>query len=382
MEKRMVRIAGALLDMKPITASGGFDSKLDNFIPVRAAFEVSPAVVNAVNDCLSERVTCAAATADKLLESISNYVSLPISNIGCFSSPETAIETVARTYIEQGVEVVVGSPARKEFAVTAQSAGATVIDVEHDNPFDPQIEAIINHISPRTRMVFMENPNGATGAVFSEAEIVFLLAYAESTMVVIDERHFEHGGRTVAELVKRFPNLMVIRSISEAFGMGPLSVGYVLSDSENLGYLNRIAPIDSNSRLLYKAAEAVMGDMEYLKRNQAAMEKARELFSQHLPELGYVFETPPTDFVLLNVGNMEFATRLFADSGFRAENLSRYEHLENYIKVEIGNPEAAELLLMELSLAAGHLATGYNRNHLADMPRAIVGARRVLAETR
>jgi len=382
MEKKFVRIAGALLDSKLRRSAGDDVGEFDRTDAARTGYEVSQAVVNAINDCLSERRSGAIEDTKGLCDCISKYSLLHVENIKCFSSPEAAIETVARTYLEPEIEAVISAPADEVFETAVQSAGARAVCVDHDNPFDHQIEAIVNHIGPRTRMVFIENPNRITGAIFSEAEIVFLLAYAESTMVVIDERHFEHSGRTVADLVSRFPNLTVIRSVSGIFGMGPLNMGYALSDPENLEYFSRIEPIDPNAHLVYRAAEAALGDRGCLQRNRNASEQARALYASHLPEIGYTFQATPTDFLLLEVANMEFAMRLFADSGFNAENLSRIEHLDNYVKVEIGTPHAAELLLMELSLAAGHLATGHNRNRLGDLPNRLSADRKFVAATK
>jgi len=362
MEKRLVRIAGALLDMMPqATESGIADIGSEPNI-ARARYDVSQAVVNSVNDYLSGNNRGGIEESGKLRERVAQYVSLPVENARCFSSPETAIETIARTYLEHGAEVVINSPAHKEIAIAAQGTGAKVINIASDSPANPQIETVINHIGPRTRMIFIENPNHVTGAMFSEAEIVFLLAYAESSMVVVDERYFEFSGRTVSDLVKRFPNLMVIRNIAEVHGMGPLCAGYIISDAENLEFVDRIAPSDPNAALAYRAAEAALNDPDCLQRNRVSIERARKLLGQYLPEIGYESISTPTDFLLLKTANMEFALRLFTDSGFRAEPINGIENLTNFVRVELGLPESAETLLMELSLAAGHLATGYNRN--------------------
>ncbi|OGC95507.1 MAG: hypothetical protein A2W25_01165 [candidate division Zixibacteria bacterium RBG_16_53_22] len=382
MEKKFVRIAGTLLDLKPRRCAGIDAGEFDRSGAAWAGYEVSQKVVNAINDSLSAHESAAIEDTKDLRGILSRYSSLPFENIKCFSSPEAAIETAARTYLEPDVEAVISAPSDEVFEAAVRGAGARIVCVDHDNPFDRQIEAVVNHIGPRTRMVFIENPNRVTGAMFSEAEIVFLLAYAESTMVVIDERNFEHSGRTAADLVTRFPNLTVIRSVSGIFGMGPLNMGYALSDPENLEYFGRVEPIDPNSRLIYIAAKAALGDSGCLQRNRTTIERSRALFISHLPEIGYAFQAAPADFMLLKVADMEFAMRLLADSGCRAEDLSQIEHLDNYVKVEIGTPEAAELLLMELSLAAGHLATGYNRNRLGDLPNRLSADRKFVVTTK
>ncbi len=367
MEKRLVKIAGALLDMK--LSEAGIREEM----PGGTRYEVSQAVVNAVNDYLTDH---SARSAGEALQALGRHTGMSTENIRCFASPEAAITMIARTYLEHGTEVVVNSPVDDGVLETAaMGSGAEVVHVEHDDPFDPRIETVINHVGPRTRMVFIANPNSVTGATFSESEIVFLLAYAESTMVVIDERQIEQGGRTVADLVKRFPNLTVIRSIGEMFGMGSLCMGYALGDAESLQFLDRIAIADSNSHMIYRAAGAALGDPSCLELNRVAIERSRALFARHLPELGYVFQAPQTDFLLLRVANIDFGMRLLSDSGFHAENLGKFTHLENYIKIGIGNPESTEMLLLELSLAAGHLATGYNRNRVIENSEIPVNSR-------
>jgi histidinol-phosphate aminotransferase len=357
MEKKLVRIAGALLD---IAARQSRDAAGSSYTtPYPAA---SQGVLNAVSGYLKGTGEEADSIRRELAGRLSQYTALPSGHIRFFDSLKRAVELIGRTYLEQGTEIVINSPCRGEIETLALCAGARVTQVDHDNPLDPQIEAVINHIGSRSRMIFIENPNRTTGAIFSESEIVFLLAYAEGTMVVIDESNFEYWGRSIADLVNRFPNLVVLRTVSGEYGMGPLGMCYIISDPDNLAFIDRVTVESPVSELVFSAAKAAFDDTSILRDRVESTAQARDYLEKNLPEMGYEFKIAPADFVIIRTADAVQATKILGEQGAIVEDLSHIGSLQGHIKVSVNDKDQAERLLVILGRFSGQLATGFNRN--------------------
>jgi histidinol-phosphate aminotransferase len=371
MEKRLVKIANAILELDR------FDSdqvphhkrsprllRLDSSeSTVGPSPGVRAAVKNFVDSISSNNYCC---YEDELRESLATYTTLPKEAIRSFNGSGEAFENIARTYLEPGVEIVFSAPVGGSIERTALSTGAGVLPVRHENPFETYIEALINSIGPKTRMVYISNPNELSGACFTEAEIVFLLAYAERVMVVVDERAYEFCGHSVAELVTRFPNLVVTRTFSGAFGLGSAPLEYALTDPVNLIFIDRVRNNAGQAPLAQVAAIAALKNLAFMHGFVDAVAESRKMLWRNLPQSGYEFHLTPANFFLLKVADSGQAVELLLADGIAVKRLTPNEGLDGYLRITIGTPEQTERLLVSLSKLAAQMATGFNRNRLAE----------------
>lgn len=366
MEKRLVRVAGAILDIDPrhkveysLNADGliRLDSNENTLGP-------SPKVREALENVITSRALNfrAYAEPDTLLERLSCYTGVGVDSISCFATKESALEHIGRTFLEPGVEAVINDPESDDFARVAQSLGARVIELHHDNPFEFNIEALINQIGPKTRVIYISNPDGNSGASFSESEIVFLLAYAERIMVIVDEEYFEFCGCSVADLTSRFPNLIVMRTLSRAFGLSALGFSYILTDPENLGFIDRVKLNSGPDLFSTAAAIAALEDLSHIRRYAFLIDESKKLLLQNLPEIGYQFRMTDNNFFLLKVSDSHQALKLLNECGIAACDLSDNQRFDGLLRITIGTPEQTDSLLTALGRMAEKTATGFNRN--------------------
>jgi histidinol-phosphate aminotransferase len=304
--------------------------------------------------------------AEELKIKISEYVSHPLDYISCYGGSDIALEHIARTYLEQGTEMVVNAPVCSNVQIAAKSTGAGVIKAFHPDPFNPGIETLVDFIGPRTRMIYISNPNDPTGALFSEAELVFLLAYAENVMIVVDETYFEYCGRSAVDLVKRFPNLAIVRSFSNGFGLASMGVGYIISDPQNLEFVRRIKTAYGISSVAQIASLAALENRDYTKEYIVAVDQSKKVLSNSLPEIGYDFKMTPANFFLLRISDPGEAAEFLAQEGILVRNLSGIRQMDGYLRITIGTPEQTDRLLLGLSRMAEKFATGFNRNRVSE----------------
>jgi histidinol-phosphate aminotransferase len=373
MQKRLVRVAEPVLDLE---AGSTVNRRYPRLTDLRSAVlkldrnemttAPSPKVIEALHKAIATRPLnlYPDSDAEDLRIKISEYVALSPDYISCFGADDMALDNIVRTYLDRDTEIIVNSSHFSHIRHAAATVGARVVDVYHDDPFKPEIESLIDKVGPRTRMIYISNPDDSSGAMFGDAEIVFLLAYAERIMVVVDEAYFEYSGVSVAELTRRFSNLAVVRSFSKAFGLAALKASYVISDPDNLDFIGRIRHAESIGMPDQVAATAALDDLDHTRGYRAEIGRSKEILRASLPQLGYEFSVSPANFLLLKVSYPAEAAEALQQEGILVQSLDRINRLEDYLRITIGTPDQMDRLLLALGRIADRFATAFNRNRL------------------
>ena len=200
------------------------------------------------------------------------------------------LELITRVFVNPGDEVIYSEYAFIVYALVTRAAGAKVIEVPAKN-FGHDLSAIAQAASVHTKLIFLANPNNPTGTAFTLQEIrTFMAAIADQTLVVLDEAYTEYvDDETLPDglkLLAEYPNLIITRTFSKAWGLAGLRVGFAAASSEITDLLNRVRqPFNVNIPAL-AAAEAVLDDKEYLQRSVAVnLEGLAQLYAG-LDQLG------------------------------------------------------------------------------------------------
>ncbi|TDT43035.1 histidinol-phosphate aminotransferase [Halospina denitrificans] len=216
------------------------------------------------------------------------------------------LEIVARAFAEPGTEVVYSEHAFAIYPIVTQAIGATgvqvpAVDWGHD------LYAMADAVTERTRVVFVANPNNPTGTVVEKEGVYrFLKRIPENVIVVLDEAYCEYlQGPEYADGVQwlsEFPNLIVSRTFSKAWGLSGLRVGYGISSPEIADVINRVRQPFNTGVLAQAAATAVLDDHAYLERaievNRAGLEQLRDGFGR----LGLDVVPSVANFVAVDTG--------------------------------------------------------------------------------
>ena len=264
------------------------------------------------------------------------------------------LDLIARAYLEPGKSAVYSQHAFIVYPLAVQSCGARAI-VTKAKDWGHDLNAMVDAIADDTRLVFIANPNNPTGTLVDEAQLVdFLDKVPADVIVVLDEAYFEYahlGGIECPDgvaLLQHYPNLIVTRTFSKAYGLAALRVGYAIASEQITDVLNRVrAPFNVNA-LALAAAQAVLDDSAYLEEgrsvNRAGMEQLQEGFKSL--DLSYIASAG-------NFLSVEFS----ADTAVLYQQLLRqgvivrpvgvYE-MPNHLRVSIGLEEENAALLLAL----------------------------------
>jgi histidinol-phosphate aminotransferase len=212
---------------------------------------------------------------------------LPRDCITLGNGSNDVLDMIARVFLAPAHEAVFSQYAFAIYPIAVQAVGARArVAAAHDGSRGPayghDLDAMRSLVGPDTRLVFIANPNNPTGTwLESEALETFISGLPAHVIVVVDEAYFEYVDKPsypdTSTWLERFPNLIVTRTFSKAYGLAGLRVGYALSHPDVAALLNRVRqPFNVNS-VAQAAAAAALDDVEYLqqsiRRNREGMEQ-------------------------------------------------------------------------------------------------------------
>ncbi len=221
------------------------------------------------------------------------------------------LEFVVRVFVQPGDEVLFSEHAFAMYPIITQAASAQAV-VAPARDWGHDLEAMYSLISERTRVIFIANPNNPTGTWLPGDELqAFIAAVPERVAVVVDEAYFEYasspalgaaGYPDTSRWLDRFPNLLVTRTFSKAYGLAGLRVGYSLSHPDMANLMNRIRPPFNVNSLALAAATVALLDEAHVHQAVNLNVEEMERVTDAVTEMGLDFIPSVGNFVSIDVG--------------------------------------------------------------------------------
>ena len=252
------------------------------------------------------------------------------------------LDFIVRVFVNDGDEIVVSQHAFAIYGLVAQMVGAdcTVVpakDFGHDLP------AMAAAISDRTRVVFVTNPNNPTGTWNTREELVsFLESVPERVLVLLDEAYFEYVHEAEypngIELLAQFPNLVVTRTFSKAYGLASLRIGYGVSSPELADLLNRVRPPFNVDSFALAAAKAALNDDDYVQQSVTENDAGLAYLETEFKRLGLSYIPSVGNFIAFRVheGMEDMAVyKGLLHKGIIVRPVVNYD-MQGYLRVSVG----------------------------------------------
>ena len=266
------------------------------------------------------------------------------------------LELVTQAFLTPGDEAIYAQHAFAVYPLASHARGAKGVvvpakDHGHDLP------AMLAAVTPRTRVVFVANPNNPTGTWIGATEMeAFVANVPREVVVVLDEAYDEYlapsdRSRSIA-WIGRYPNLIVSRTFSKAYGLAALRVGYGVMDASVADLLNRVRqPFNVNS-LAQAAAIAALGDATYVEESARWNREGMRQIEAGLAKLGVAFVPSHGNFLLVNVGDGARVYAALLRDGVIVRPVANYG-LPAFLRVTVGLPAENERFLAALGRALG-----------------------------
>lgn len=267
------------------------------------------------------------------------------------------LELSARAFLSVGDKAIFAAHAFAIYSLATQAVGATGITVPAIK-FGHDLDAMRSAaVAQGAKMIFIANPNNPTGTFLSgDALLKFLRALPDNILVVLDEAYNEYLPQDYrydsVKWLAEFPNLIISRTFSKAYGLAALRVGYGLGDARVMDMLNRVRqPFNINS-VAQAAAVAALHDADFLRSTFALNQSGMHQLTQGLSNLGLEYIPSLANFVSFKVaGATHIYTRLL-ELGVIVRPLANYA-MPEYLRVSIGLETENNKFLSALKQALG-----------------------------
>jgi histidinol-phosphate aminotransferase len=321
----------------------------------------SPLAIAAAQKALNESNRYPDGGGYYLREKLAARLGVPADTIILGSGSTDLIDLTARTLLHQGDEGMTSAGSFPMYYISIRASGAKLVELPQKNYcFD--LDALARAITPRSRLIYIANPNNPTGTLFTAAEFdAFLARVHDGLVVVLDEAYFDYVERSdysrSMELVREGRHVLVLRTFSKVYGLAGLRIGYGVGPAELIAEMNKLRSPFNTSHVAQAAALAALDDTEHVRRSIASNRAGMAQLTRGLDALSARFVPSAGNFLLVELGR---------ETGPIAEEMMklgvivrpmRWMGFPHAIRVTIGTAEENDKFLAALAQVAAPSAT-------------------------
>lgn len=264
------------------------------------------------------------------------------------------IDLIVRTFVAPGEEVVINVPTFSMYEARTRTVGGIPVLVPLDDDANIDVASLISAVTERTKVIFLCTPNNPTGNVMEEATLRRVLRLGLPT--VIDEAYYELGtdAESVSHLISEFPNAILIRTFSKAFGLAGMRLGYGLAHSAVVKLLSRVKIPWNLPTIAIAAALAALDDVAEQEERLRVLRAGRAYLIREISALPNVTAMASEgNFVLVDLGvrslSSEQVVARMLTQGVLIRSLATHHANKNLIRITVGTPEQNERCIAVLT---------------------------------
>ncbi|MEM2384656.1 MAG: histidinol-phosphate transaminase [Candidatus Bathyarchaeia archaeon] len=297
----------------------------------------------------------------ELRETISNYISgIKADNVIVGNGSTELIHLFCETFIEKGDSALILVPTFGEYEVAVRKAGGKPIFIKLDWDFRVNVNRLLKKMTQQVKVIFLCNPNNPT-SILTPQDVVLKNIEASlrsNILVFIDEAFIEFVDErryySLAREIKNYQNLFILRSLTKAFGLAGLRIGYGIAHEDMIDMLSRAKVPWNISCLAQVAAISALEDQEHLKRTQRLISEEKEFLLSELEGIkGLKVFPPDANFIFMDIRRsgltaMQLKERMLLH-GILLRDCSSFTGLdEYYVRISIRTREDNEKFLASL----------------------------------
>lgn len=271
--------------------------------------------------------------SDGLRAAYSAYCGQPAERIICGNGSDEIIRLLLEAYVDKGDAVLVHDPTFSMYGITNNIVGGRTVKVAGKSDFEVDIDELIDAAKgEKVKVVFLCNPNNPTGNVLPKEDILKAVENIDA-VVAVDEAYIEFGGETVIELTEKYDNLIVLRTLSKAFGLCALRVGFGIGSSEIINTMYKVkAPYNLN-QLSQDIAVIALAHAEDMKAQVKKLIAARDVFIEELKAFDWMkVYGSNANFIYIKADSEKVLDAFKGEVAIRCFG-------NGYVRISVGKPE-------------------------------------------
>lgn len=243
-------------------------------------------------------------------------------------------------------KVLIMEPTFPLYRLEAELFGHKVVAVPLSEDFRLQPELVLAAIKKENpALMFIANPNAPTGNIFAKEQL-YRIIKAAGCLVVVDEAYYPFSGETLTDWMGEFPQLVILRTLSKAYGLAGVRVGYALGDADVIFQLNKILLPFNLSRVAIVIAGEVLAHDDYVGRQVKLVLKERQRVFEGLQKIPVVTPFPSdSNYILFRCPNSAWLLRELKKHQIILRDVADDNSLKNCARVAIGTPEENDAFL-------------------------------------
>lgn len=314
----------------------------------------SPRAVEAIEEILGSVNIYPDGSAYKLKKEIVKRYGVEQANVITSNGSDETIKMIAEAYLNGGEEVISPNPSFSEYEFAAKVMGGKCVMSPLDRDFRLDLQDMLQRMTPKTKVIFICNPNNPTGTIIRGRELeAFLRAVPPEILVVFDEAYCEYVTDPeyldTIELVKQgMPNVLVLRTFSKIYGLAGLRVGYGIGHKNIIAALNRVREPFNVNLLAQAAGVRAINDLAHVRASRETNAAGKNYLYQEFDNLGLKYTPSETNFIWVDTGKdckELFNQLLLRGVIIRTGDIFGYN---TYIRVTVGLPEQNERFITAL----------------------------------
>lgn len=264
------------------------------------------------------------------------------------------ISIISRALLDDNVHTIMPTPSFPQYAHNAKIEGADITEIPLRNGYH-DLNDFLAAITNETAIIWVCNPNNPTGSLIPYDELEnFLERVPENILVVLDEAYFEyvtdpsHGDSIT--LIDRFPNILVLRTFSKAYGLASFRIGYAVGSSAIIAELNKVRNPFNNNTLAVAVANKALDDEAFIDMCRRLNARERERYKAFASEKGMHMFDSEANFVLIEVPtDADEATEFLLQQGYIVRSGNALG-TPGYVRITVGTEEQNIGLLQAFTL--------------------------------
>ncbi len=316
----------------------------------------SPKAIAAMHEAIATISLYPDGNGFELKDALAKRYKVGLANLVLGNGSNDLLELASRAFLAPGDVAVYSAHAFAVYALATQAVGAKGVTVPAQE-FGHDLEAMLSAaVQQKAKMVFIANPNNPTGTYLSaEALLAFLKALPAHVLVVLDEAYNEYlppaqRYDSVSWLAK-YPNLIISRTFSKAYGLAGLRVGYAIAHEQITDMMNRVRqPFNVNS-VAQAAALAALHDIDFVQQTYELNRRGMQQITDGLNRLGLSYIPSFGNFISFRIGGATAMYRRLLELGVIVRPIANYD-MADYLRVSIGLETENEKFLTALAQAS------------------------------
>ena len=312
----------------------------------------SPKAVSAIRKSLNNIHRYPDSSCYYLRQKLATKFGLPMERIIVGNGSNEIIKLVVHLFLSRDEEAIIPMPTFLLYEKVVESFDGKIVSVPLSN-FSIDLSTVFEKVSPRTKIIFLSNPNNPTGKALKKEEIVnFLHSLSPGIVVILDEAYIEFATDTnvvsAVELLDLYQGLVILRTFSKAYGLAGLRIGYGFASDIVINGMNLIRQPFNVNYLAQVAALAALDDQEFLDETFAIIRDGLKFLYSQLDLMGIEYVETQTNFFLIKtpLGAQETYQRMLRE-GVIVRSMESFG-LKDYIRLNVGTPEENEKFIKSL----------------------------------